>query len=112
MAKRTKKVGIVGKYGTRYSVSLRKQMEVSQHNKYFCKFCGKYAVKRKAVDVLNQERFEVDIKELPEQIDTSTYSNSTTNRLITSKDHASMQINLGHLDERGIYTGAFSTFAL
>ncbi|KAL8517306.1 hypothetical protein ACS0TY_015516 [Phlomoides rotata] len=37
---------------------------------------------------------------------------STTNRLITSKDHASMQINLGHLDERGIYTGAFSTFAL
>ncbi|KAL3505739.1 hypothetical protein ACH5RR_031121 [Cinchona calisaya] len=37
---------------------------------------------------------------------------SATNRLITSKDHASVQINIGHLDERGIYTGNFSTFAL
>ncbi|KAK4392575.1 40S ribosomal protein S21-2 [Sesamum angolense] len=37
---------------------------------------------------------------------------SATNRLITSKDHASVQINIGHLDERGVYTGAFSTFAL
>jgi hypothetical protein len=38
------KVGIVGKYGTRYGASLRKQikkMEVSQHSKYFCNFCGK-----------------------------------------------------------------------
>jgi large subunit ribosomal protein L37Ae len=37
-------VGIVGKYGTRYGASLRKQikkMEVSQHSKYFCNFCGK-----------------------------------------------------------------------
>eukprot|EP00803_Ostreobium_quekettii_P005819 evm.model.scf_128EXC.8 EVM.evm.TU.scf_128EXC.8 scf_128EXC:73228-73845(-) len=44
MARRTKKVGIVGKYGTRYGASLRKQikkMEVSQHSKYFCQFCGK-----------------------------------------------------------------------
>ncbi|KAG7018613.1 40S ribosomal protein S21-1, partial [Cucurbita argyrosperma subsp. argyrosperma] len=37
---------------------------------------------------------------------------SATNRLITSKDHASVQINIGHLDENGIYTGQFSTFAL
>lgn len=37
---------------------------------------------------------------------------SATNRLITAKDHASVQINLGHLDESGIYTGTFSTFAL
>ncbi|KAG9139664.1 hypothetical protein Leryth_020097 [Lithospermum erythrorhizon] len=37
---------------------------------------------------------------------------SATNRLITSKDHASVQINIGHLDERGVYTGGFSTFAL
>ncbi|KAG6434498.1 hypothetical protein SASPL_106135 [Salvia splendens] len=54
MAKRTKKVGIVGKYGTRYGASLRKQikkMEVSQHSKYFCEFCGKYAVKRQAVGI-------------------------------------------------------------
>ncbi|BFG34341.1 hypothetical protein CerSpe_206150 [Prunus speciosa] len=37
---------------------------------------------------------------------------SATNRLITSKDHTSVQINVGHLDENGIYTGQFSTFAL
>ncbi|KAG1667059.1 hypothetical protein FOA52_000422 [Chlamydomonas sp. UWO 241] len=54
MAKRTKKVGIVGKYGTRYGASLRKiikKMEVSQHSKYFCNFCGKFAVKRTAVGI-------------------------------------------------------------
>ncbi|KNA09799.1 hypothetical protein SOVF_150270, partial [Spinacia oleracea] len=28
-----------------------KKMEVSQHNKYFCEFCGKYAVKRKVVGI-------------------------------------------------------------
>lgn len=37
---------------------------------------------------------------------------SATNRLITSKDHASVQINVGHLDESGTYTGQFTTFAL
>nr|ABK24116.1 unknown [Picea sitchensis] len=37
---------------------------------------------------------------------------SATNRLITSKDHASVQLNIGHLDENGIYTGQFTTFAL
>ncbi len=34
----------MGKYGTRYGASLRKQMkkvEVSQHAKYTCAFCGK-----------------------------------------------------------------------
>ncbi len=43
-AKRTKKVGIVGKYGTRYGASLRKtikKMEITQHGKYTCPFCGK-----------------------------------------------------------------------
>ncbi|VFQ79088.1 unnamed protein product [Cuscuta campestris] len=52
--KRTKKAGIVGKYGTRYGASLRKQikkMEISQHMKYDCEFCGKCAVKRKAVGI-------------------------------------------------------------
>lgn len=56
MSKRTKKVGIVGKYGTRYGASLRKQIkkiEVSQHSKYFCGFCGKYSVKRSAVGIWN-----------------------------------------------------------
>ncbi|KAK2991985.1 hypothetical protein RJ640_014846 [Escallonia rubra] len=37
---------------------------------------------------------------------------SATNRLITSKDHASVQINVGHLNDDGIYVGAASTFAL
>ena len=37
---------------------------------------------------------------------------SATNRLITSKDHASVQINIGHVDEDGVFTGQFSTFAL
>lgn len=44
MAKRTKKVGVVGKYGTRYGASLRKsvkKMEISQHARYNCQFCGK-----------------------------------------------------------------------
>ncbi|XP_066309390.1 large ribosomal subunit protein eL43z-like [Miscanthus floridulus] len=54
--KRTKKVAVDGKYGTRtrYGASLRKQikkMEVSQNSKYFCEFCGKFAVKRKAVGI-------------------------------------------------------------
>ena len=54
MAKRTKKVGITGKYGTRYGASLRKtvkKMEISQHSKYYCSFCGKDKMKRK---VMNQ----------------------------------------------------------
>ncbi|KAE8712965.1 60S ribosomal protein L37a [Hibiscus syriacus] len=48
------KVLFVDVVGTRYGASLRKQikkMEVSQHSKYFCEFCGKYAVKRKAVGI-------------------------------------------------------------
>ena len=39
-------------------------------------------------------------------------NSSASNRLITAKDHASVQINVGHLDENGLYTGQFSTFAL
>lgn len=54
MAKRTKKVGIVGKYGVRYGSSLRKQikkMEITQHATYTCSFCGKDSVRRKAVGI-------------------------------------------------------------
>merc|ERR1712154_589348 len=54
MSKRTKKVGITGKYGTRYGASLRKtvkKMEISQHSKYYCSFCGKDKMKRKAVGI-------------------------------------------------------------
>jgi hypothetical protein len=53
MGKRTKKVGICGKYGTRYGASIRKNIkkqEVSQHQKYNCVFCGKDTVKRKCVN--------------------------------------------------------------
>merc|ERR1712010_225628 len=54
MAKRTKKVGITGKYGTRYGASLRKtvkKMEISQHSKYTCTFCGKDKMKRQCVGI-------------------------------------------------------------
>eukprot|EP00201_Polytomella_parva_P008022 CAMPEP_0175053182 /NCGR_PEP_ID=MMETSP0052_2-20121109/8780_1 /TAXON_ID=51329 ORGANISM="Polytomella parva, Strain SAG 63-3" /NCGR_SAMPLE_ID=MMETSP0052_2 /ASSEMBLY_ACC=CAM_ASM_000194 /LENGTH=78 /DNA_ID=CAMNT_0016317683 /DNA_START=18 /DNA_END=254 /DNA_ORIENTATION=+ len=35
-----------------------------------------------------------------------------TNKLITAKDHASVQLNIGHLDESGVYTNSYTTFAL
>lgn len=50
----TKKVGIVGKYGTRYGASLRKQakkVETLQHARYTCPFCCKQAVRRSAVGI-------------------------------------------------------------
>ena len=37
-------MGVTGKYGTRYGASLRKQikkMEITQHAKYTCAFCGR-----------------------------------------------------------------------
>merc|ERR1712130_531719 len=49
-----KKVGITGKYGTRYGASLRKtvkKMEISQHSKYTCTFCGKDKMKRLATGI-------------------------------------------------------------
>ena len=55
-AKRTRKVGVTGKYGTRYGASLRKQvkkMEITQHAVYTCAFCGKDAVRRTAVGIWN-----------------------------------------------------------
>ncbi|MFM7855495.1 MAG: 50S ribosomal protein L37Ae, partial [Flammeovirgaceae bacterium] len=54
MAKRTKKVGICGKYGTRYGATLRKvvkKFEVSQHATYVSPFCGKNSVKRVAAGI-------------------------------------------------------------
>ncbi|KAM0716589.1 hypothetical protein Q7P37_008034 [Cladosporium fusiforme] len=54
MTKRTKKVGITGKYGTRYGASLRKQVkkiEISQHARYTCTFCGKVTVKRHSTGI-------------------------------------------------------------
>jgi large subunit ribosomal protein L37Ae len=54
MGKRTKKVGISGKYGTRYGSTLRKlikKVEVSQHATYRCVFCGKDSIKRTCVGI-------------------------------------------------------------
>uniref|UniRef100_A0A023FD36 Putative 60s ribosomal protein l37 n=1 Tax=Triatoma infestans TaxID=30076 RepID=A0A023FD36_TRIIF len=59
MAKHTKKVGITGKYGTRYGASLRKmvkKMEITQHGKYPCSFCGKTAMKRTCVGIWSCRR--------------------------------------------------------
>jgi large subunit ribosomal protein L37Ae len=45
---------VVGKYGTRYGASLRKQvkkMEITQHATYTCMFCGKDAVRRVATGI-------------------------------------------------------------
>merc|ERR1712216_756056 len=56
MGKCTKKQGICGKYGTRYGASLRKvvkKMEISQHAKYQCSFCGKDSVKRSCTGIWN-----------------------------------------------------------
>jgi len=54
MAKHTTKVGIVGKYGTRYGASLRKiakRNERTQHARFPCAFCGKNSVKRRATGI-------------------------------------------------------------
>ncbi|XP_004598609.2 large ribosomal subunit protein eL43-like [Ochotona princeps] len=54
MTKRTKKVGIVGKYRAHYGAYLRKmvkKIEISQHAKYTCSFCGKIKMKRRAMGI-------------------------------------------------------------
>ncbi|XP_008823379.1 60S ribosomal protein L37a-like [Nannospalax galili] len=53
MAKCTK-VGIMSKYRSCYGVSLWKmvkKIEISQHTKYACSFCGKTKMKRQTVDI-------------------------------------------------------------
>ncbi|XP_069342769.1 large ribosomal subunit protein eL43-like [Eulemur rufifrons] len=53
MAKHTK-VGIVGKYRTLYGASLWqmvKKIDISQHAKHTCSFCGKTRMKTRAVGV-------------------------------------------------------------
>jgi large subunit ribosomal protein L37Ae len=54
MERRTVKVGITGKYGTRYGQKLRKQVkaiEILQRTKYVCTFCGKNSIRRFAVGI-------------------------------------------------------------
>merc|ERR1711936_235502 len=50
MAKRTKKVGITWGYGASLRKTVKK-LEISQHSKYYCSFCGKDKMKRQAVGV-------------------------------------------------------------
>jgi len=37
---------------------------------------------------------------------------SATNRLITAKDHASVQVNIAHVNANGVYTGEITSFVL
>jgi len=37
---------------------------------------------------------------------------SATNRLITSKDHASIQLNIGHVDAEGRFTKQFTPYVI
>merc|ERR1711957_481771 len=37
---------------------------------------------------------------------------SATNRLIAAKEHGAVQLNVGQVDENGVYTNDFYTFAL
>ncbi len=44
MAKRTRKVGVTGKFGTRYGGAIRrivKKFELQQRARYICPVCGK-----------------------------------------------------------------------
>ncbi|KAI8474433.1 MAG: ribosomal protein S21 component of cytosolic 80S ribosome and 40S small subunit [Monoraphidium minutum] len=34
-----------------------------------------------------------------------------TNKLITAKDHASVQINIGNVDANGLFSNTFTTYA-
>ena len=54
MENRTRKVGITGKYGTRYGQKLRKQVkaiEILQRTKSICPFCGKKSIRREAAGI-------------------------------------------------------------
>ena len=54
MAKRTRKAGVTGKYGTRYGGAIRKivkKFELQQRAKYVCPPCGKQQVKRVAAGI-------------------------------------------------------------
>jgi len=37
---------------------------------------------------------------------------SATNRLITAKDHSAVQVNVGHVNSNGVFTGDFTPFVL
>ena len=54
MGIRTKKVGITGKYATRYGQKLRKQVksiEILKRVRSICPFCGKKSIRREAAGI-------------------------------------------------------------
>lgn len=54
MSKKTKKVGITGKYGPRYGSTLKKRAKIcmdAQRKRYECTFCGKQSLRRQAVGI-------------------------------------------------------------
>jgi len=91
MGRRTKKVGVVGKYGTRYGASLRKQIkkiEITQHAKYTCSFCGKDTVKRAVVGIWSCKACKKDVAGGAYSVSTATAATvrSTIRRLREMKE--------------------------
>ena len=96
MAKRTKKVGICGKYGTRYGATLRKivkKFEISQHARYVSPFCGKNSVKREAVGIWKCHRTGKKVAGGAYQLSTSFAVNckATIQRLRRTRDEAAKE---------------------
>ena len=98
MAKRTKKVGICGKYGTRYGATLRKvvkKFEVSQHARYVSPFCGKNSVKRSAVGIWHCKRTNKKIAGGAYQLSTTAAvtAKATISRLRRMREEAKVENN-------------------
>ena len=98
MAKRTRKVGICGKYGTRYGATLRKdvkKIEVNQHATYVSPFCGKNTVKRTAVGIWKCKRTGKKIAGGAYQLSTAAAvtAKTTIQRLRRLREDASKEDN-------------------
>ncbi len=62
MTRRTKKVGVAGRYGPRYGVRIRKQMSVittAKNKSYECPRCNHVAVKRVSTGVWQCRRCDL-----------------------------------------------------
>lgn len=63
--------------------------------------------------MIGDARGDLALKEVSSARPYLLFCSSWTKRLITAKDHASVQINVGDVDPAtGRYTGTFKTFAL
>ena len=96
MAKRTKKVGVTGKYGTRYGGAIRKivkKFELQQHAKYQCPPCGKTSVKRLSCGIWKCRACKVTFAGGAFEFATSvaTTAKVTMNRLMKLKDDVKAQ---------------------